>query len=169
MISAQPPIVSIPVKPAPTIKLMRTEIEKGSEAVITANLALGALAAEMRETIHSTDGRSNSEIEAEIHRDGLVWKDFIEQGFIIAGSPKTVRERLREAMKTLNCGHLMILMQIGSMPPDLVRASTELFAKEVMPYMRDLWSEWDDNWWPHDTLPLSQQAQPAPLSPPVPV
>ena len=53
---------------------------------------------------------------------------------MIAGSPKTVRERLREAMKTLNCGHLMILQQIGSMPPELVRKSTELFAREVMPH-----------------------------------
>ena len=86
--------------------------------------------------------------QADLRRDGLTWKDFVEQGFIIAGSPKTVRERLREAMKTLNCGHLMMLMQIGSMPPDLVKASTELFAKEVMPYMRDLWSEWEDKWSP---------------------
>ena len=31
------------------------------------------------------------------------------EGYVIAGSPKTVRERLREAMKSLNCGHLMML------------------------------------------------------------
>ena len=61
---------------------------------------------------------------AALRREGLTWKDFLDQGYVIAGSPKTVRERLREAMKTLNCGHLMILQQIGSMPPELVRKNT---------------------------------------------
>src|SRR5215469_4236211 len=49
--------------------------------------------------------------QADLRREGLTWKDFLDQGFIIAGSPRTVRERLREAMKSLNCGHLMMLMQ----------------------------------------------------------
>ena len=35
------------------------------------------------------------------------WKDSIDQGIIIAGSPKTVRDRLREAMTSLNRGHLI--------------------------------------------------------------
>ena len=81
-------------------------------------------------------------------REGLKWKDFIDEGYVIAGSPKTVRERLREAMKTLNCGHLMILQQIGSMPPELVRKSTDLFAREVMPHLRDLWTDFEDKWSP---------------------
>ncbi|MGH7879287.1 MAG: LLM class flavin-dependent oxidoreductase, partial [Candidatus Binataceae bacterium] len=95
-------------------------------------------------------------------RAGLKWKDFVDQGYIIAGSPATVRERLREAMKSLNCGHLMILQQIGSMPPELVRKSTELFAREVMPEMRDLWSDWEDKWSPRP-IPESERAMPAPL------
>ena len=84
--------------------------------------------------------------QAALRREGLKWKDFIDQGYVIAGSPKTVRERLREAMKSLNCGHLMMLMQLGSMPPELVTKSTELFARECMPYLRDLWSDYEDKW-----------------------
>jgi hypothetical protein len=42
----------------------------------------------------------------------------------------------------------MLLMQLGSMPPELVRKSTSLFATEVMPYMRDLWSGFEDKWSP---------------------
>jgi hypothetical protein len=99
---------------------------------------------------------------AAIRREGLKWKDFVDQGYIIAGSPQTVRERLREAMKTLNCGHLMILQQIGSMPPELVRKNTELFAREVMPAMRDLWSDWEDHWSPRP-MPESERAMPAQL------
>jgi hypothetical protein len=100
---------------------------------------------------------------AALRREGLKWKDFIKEGYIIAGSPKTVRERLSEAMKSLNCGHLMILQQIGSMPPELVRKNTEMFAREVMPHMHDLWSGWEDHWSPQ-RLPDHEIAMPAPLN-----
>jgi hypothetical protein len=97
---------------------------------------------------------------AAMRREGLKWKDFIDQGYVIAGSPKTVRERLREAMKSLNCGHLMMLMQLGSMPPELVTKSTELFARECMPYLRDLWSDWEDKW-SANPMTASERAVPA--------
>jgi hypothetical protein len=73
-----------------------------------------------------------------------------------------VRDRLREALKTLNCGHLMILQQIGSMPPELVRKSTDLFAREVMPHLRDLWTGFEDKWSPK-RLPANEMAVPAPI------
>jgi alkanesulfonate monooxygenase SsuD/methylene tetrahydromethanopterin reductase-like flavin-dependent oxidoreductase (luciferase family) len=96
-------------------------------------------------------------------RQGLKWKDFVNDGYIIAGSPATVRDRLRHALTTLRCGHLMILQQIGSMPPELTRKNTELFAREVMPHMRDLWSEYEDRWSPR-RLPADEIAEPAPIS-----
>jgi len=99
---------------------------------------------------------------AALRREGLKWKDFLDDGYVIAGSPSTVRERLREAMKSLNCGHLMILIQVGSMPPELVRKSTELFAREVMPHLRDLWSDWEDKWSPR-RLAENERAMPASL------
>jgi alkanesulfonate monooxygenase SsuD/methylene tetrahydromethanopterin reductase-like flavin-dependent oxidoreductase (luciferase family) len=95
-------------------------------------------------------------------RQNLTWKDMLNDGTIIAGSPKTVRDRLREAMKSLNCGHLITGLHMGSMPPELVRKNTELFAREVMPHLRDMWSEWDDKWSPHP-LPESERAIPAPV------
>ena len=88
------------------------------------------------------------------------WKDLVDDGIIIAGSPKTVRERLREAMQTLNCGHLITGIHMGSMPPELVRQSTELLAREVMPHLREMWSEWEDKWSPHP-LNETERAEPA--------
>jgi alkanesulfonate monooxygenase SsuD/methylene tetrahydromethanopterin reductase-like flavin-dependent oxidoreductase (luciferase family) len=88
------------------------------------------------------------------------WKDLVDGGIIIAGSPRTVRERLREAMKSLNCGHLITGIHMGSMSPELVRKSTELFAREVMPHLRDMWSEWEDRWSPNP-LPADERAKPA--------
>ena len=89
-------------------------------------------------------------------RQKLSWKDMIDQGYVIAGSPATVRERLEYAIKELNTGHLMVLCQFGSMPPELVRKNTELFAQEIMPHIRPLFNDWEDHWWPH---PMAQTAQ----------
>jgi alkanesulfonate monooxygenase SsuD/methylene tetrahydromethanopterin reductase-like flavin-dependent oxidoreductase (luciferase family) len=82
----------------------------------------------------------------------LGWKDFVDEGYIIAGSPATVRERLREALKDMNVGHVMALCQFGNMPREKVQKNTYLFAKEVMPYLKDLWQDWEDRWSPR---PLS--------------
>ena len=81
-------------------------------------------------------------------RKKLTWKDYVEQGYVIAGSPKTVARELREAVEGLRVGHLMVLMQIGSMPRDLTMKSSELFATEVLPYVGDMWDEYEDHWWP---------------------
>ena len=89
----------------------------------------------------------------------LKWKNFMEDGYIIGGSPETVTEKLLEAAKALRVGHLMVLLQFGSMPPELVRKNTELFAREVMPNVRQLWSEYEDRWW-INPLPKEERAVP---------
>ena len=88
-------------------------------------------------------------------RSKLSWKDMLEQGYVIGGSPATVRERLEYAIKELHTGHLMVLCQFGSMPPELARQNTELFAKEVAPHVRPLYNEWEDRWWPQPLAPDS--------------
>ncbi len=86
--------------------------------------------------------------EAQKAASELEWADFVEQGHVIAGSPATVREQLTEAAKLLRVGHLMCLLHIGTMPRQLTWKNTELFAREVMPAVKGLWSEYDDPWWP---------------------
>ena len=76
------------------------------------------------------------------------WKDYVEQGHVIAGSPATVRDRLKEAIKMLRVGHLMVLLHIGSMPKELTMKNLEMFSKEVMPAVADTWNEYEDHWWP---------------------
>jgi len=81
--------------------------------------------------------------------ENLTWKDLVEKGFIIAGSPDTVREQSEEMIKTLNVGHVFGLFHIGNMPDWKVRRSSKLFAEKVMPQLRDVWPDWkdDDRWW----------------------
>jgi alkanesulfonate monooxygenase SsuD/methylene tetrahydromethanopterin reductase-like flavin-dependent oxidoreductase (luciferase family) len=80
----------------------------------------------------------------------------VDRGYVIVGSPDEVAEQLREVAATLNVGHLMLLLQFGNMNKDLTRTNTRLFAEQVMPKLRDLFSEWDNRWWPR---PLEHTAR----------
>ena len=77
------------------------------------------------------------------------FKDFVNDQFVICGSPATVRDQLQEACEALRIGNLMVLLQIGSMPHELALKNTDLFFREVAPALRPLWDdEWENHWWP---------------------
>ena len=77
------------------------------------------------------------------------YKDFVDNDFVISGSPKTVTQKLMDAVKKLRVGNLMVLLHIGSMPHDLTIKNVELFCKEVFPHFRDMWDDkWENHWWP---------------------
>ena len=90
----------------------------------------------------------------------FTWTDYLEAGNVIVGGPETVREHLAHAIKELKVGNLMLLLQFGDMPKELAMKNTELFAREVMPYVRDMWSEYETRWWPEG---VSNPNAPAPL------
>ena len=79
----------------------------------------------------------------------LTWKDLVEQGHIIAGSPETVRQRMEDLIKGLNVGNIFCLMHVGNMPADKCMYSTRLFAEKVMPKLRNMFPEHadDDRFW----------------------
>jgi hypothetical protein len=77
------------------------------------------------------------------------YKDFVDNQFVIAGSPATVRQQLMEAVKKLRVGNLMVLLHIGSMPHELTIKNIDLFCSEVLPHFRGVWDgEWENKWWP---------------------
>jgi len=81
----------------------------------------------------------------------LRYRDFVDKGYVIAGSPATVRDRLREeVVEALRVGNLMVLLQIGSMPHELALENIDLFAREVLPRLRGAWDGegWVNHWWP---------------------
>jgi len=81
--------------------------------------------------------------------EGLGWKDFVERGYIIAGSPDTVAEKLNEAAQELHVGNIVLINQVGSMPRELLMKNLQMFAEEVMPKLRDTWPEYDSrHYWP---------------------
>jgi alkanesulfonate monooxygenase SsuD/methylene tetrahydromethanopterin reductase-like flavin-dependent oxidoreductase (luciferase family) len=90
----------------------------------------------------------------------LSWGELIERGYIVAGSPETVRQRIEELIKTLRVGNIICGIHVGDMPPEKTRHSTELFATKVMPRLRSFWPEYDgdERFWIH---PLAKRAVPA--------
>ncbi len=99
---------------------------------------------------------------ASLIRQGLKWKDFIEQGYVVAGSPETVAGKMEEVIRGLRVGQLMCLFQIGDMPREKVQMSTKLFADRVMPKLRHIWEEHQDDWW-IKPLPAEKRAEPPPV------
>ena len=92
---------------------------------------------------------SRNNMRAALNLRELKAKDSYERGFVIVGSPRTVREQLMVGMKRLRVGHLLALLHFGSMPTEVCKRNIDLFAREVLPYLEDLWDdEYDDRWWP---------------------
>jgi alkanesulfonate monooxygenase SsuD/methylene tetrahydromethanopterin reductase-like flavin-dependent oxidoreductase (luciferase family) len=89
----------------------------------------------------------------------LSWGELIERGYIVAGSPQTVRERMEELIKTLRVGNIICGIHIGNMPSEKTRYSTEMFAKKVMPHLKGIWKDYenDERFWIH---PLPHRAVP---------
>ena len=63
--------------------------------------------------------------------------ELIESGTFICGSAATVRDLLLKRAEELGHGNQLCLMQFGTLPADLTRRSTELFASAVIPFLRE--------------------------------
>jgi alkanesulfonate monooxygenase SsuD/methylene tetrahydromethanopterin reductase-like flavin-dependent oxidoreductase (luciferase family) len=90
-------------------------------------------------------------------------EDIVERGYVIIGSPDEVVEQLTTVATDLNVGHLMMLLQFGNMGKDLAKYNTKLFAEKVMPRLSNLFSEWEDRWWPAP-MARAERAEPAAFS-----
>jgi alkanesulfonate monooxygenase SsuD/methylene tetrahydromethanopterin reductase-like flavin-dependent oxidoreductase (luciferase family) len=91
----------------------------------------------------------------------LTWGELLKRRYIVAGSPQSVVQQLNEMADKLRVGHLMVLCHYGNMSKETTFYNTSRFANEVIPHLRSRFSEWEDKWWPTDTL--EHIAKPAPL------
>jgi alkanesulfonate monooxygenase SsuD/methylene tetrahydromethanopterin reductase-like flavin-dependent oxidoreductase (luciferase family) len=92
--------------------------------------------------------KSQLEMAAQRARGALDWDGLVREGYVIAGSPSTVAEKLNELADNLHVGHLMLLLQMGSMPREVATYNTQMFAERVAPLLRDKFSEYEDHWYP---------------------
>ena len=80
----------------------------------------------------------------------LTWDEMLSEGYMVVGSPDTVRENLEDACRSLNVGNLVTLLHFGNMSDDLTRHNSRLFADKVAPGLRSLHagSGYEHEWWP---------------------
>jgi alkanesulfonate monooxygenase SsuD/methylene tetrahydromethanopterin reductase-like flavin-dependent oxidoreductase (luciferase family) len=78
------------------------------------------------------------------------YQDLLDSGCVIAGGPDTVADQLVEICTEHGIGHLIAILQSGSMGRELTEKNTTLFAEKVLPRLRELWSDDDlpNHWWP---------------------
>jgi alkanesulfonate monooxygenase SsuD/methylene tetrahydromethanopterin reductase-like flavin-dependent oxidoreductase (luciferase family) len=115
-----------------------------------------ASVATLRRGVASQVAKSASQL-----RGVATWKDIVDTGCIIAGSPATIVDRLNDMADKMQVGHLMLLLQFGNMSKETTLYNTTRFATDVMPKLRHRFNEWEDKWWPKDGLLNTQK--PAPL------
>jgi alkanesulfonate monooxygenase SsuD/methylene tetrahydromethanopterin reductase-like flavin-dependent oxidoreductase (luciferase family) len=65
----------------------------------------------------------------------LSWEELDRTGYILAGSPDTVAQKLNQQMKQVGADQFMGMFHIGNLPHQKVIDSLELFHKEVMPQL----------------------------------
>ena len=66
------------------------------------------------------------------------WEELNEKGMAIWGNPDTVIKKIKYLHERCHVGHLLLMMQAGTMPTEHTRKSLKLFAEEVYPAIREL-------------------------------
>ncbi|MQA13219.1 MAG: LLM class flavin-dependent oxidoreductase [Pseudonocardiaceae bacterium] len=81
-------------------------------------------------------------------RGELDFWEYDRLGYIIAGTPERVEQRVRELVTELRIGQLITCMHVGNLPEEVAAKNNHLFATQVIPKLRDIWSDQEDRWTP---------------------
>ncbi len=100
------------------------------------------------DSVDNTSARPGIQKVNLIDKNARQFDAIVENGYVIIGSPDQVAEQLREIAHELRFGQLLMLLQFGNMGKDLANYNTRLYAEKVMPQLADVWSEWENHWWP---------------------
>lgn len=101
----------------------------------------------MRATLSREKTISNEE-RIMANNGSLSFWDYDRLGYIIAGTPERVEQRVRELVTELRIGQLITCMHVGNLSEEIAARNTYLFGTQVIPKLRDIWSEYEDRWTP---------------------
>lgn len=99
-----------------------------------------------------------SAVRAKQAKHDLTWDEMVAKGYVVVGSPDTVRETLEHVARTFNCGHLLTMLHFGNMSDELTRYNSQLFGERVAPGLRPLFADFEDHWWPTAATPADTLA-----------
>jgi alkanesulfonate monooxygenase SsuD/methylene tetrahydromethanopterin reductase-like flavin-dependent oxidoreductase (luciferase family) len=103
--------------------------------------------ASMREALERSSAVSPEE-RAKAARGELSFWEYDELGYIIAGTPERVEQRVRELVTELRIGQLITCMHVGDLPEEVAAKNNDLFATKVIPKLRHIWADHEDRWTP---------------------
>jgi alkanesulfonate monooxygenase SsuD/methylene tetrahydromethanopterin reductase-like flavin-dependent oxidoreductase (luciferase family) len=103
--------------------------------------------ASLREGINRQRVVSPEEAMRAARGDMSFW-EYDELGFIIAGTPERVEQRVRAMCEELRVGHLITALHMGDLDEETATMNNHLFGTKVMPKLRDLFEDEEDRWTP---------------------
>jgi alkanesulfonate monooxygenase SsuD/methylene tetrahydromethanopterin reductase-like flavin-dependent oxidoreductase (luciferase family) len=86
-------------------------------------------------------------------RGEMSFWEYDEKGYIIAGTPDRVAQRVRDLVTELRVGQLITSLHMGDLAEETAAENTHLFGTRVIPQLRDIWADQEDHWTPQ----VSQQ------------
>ena len=78
------------------------------------------------------------------------WDQLVEEGVVVRGNPKQVTEQLESLVTEANIGVLMVMGHFGSLGKETTEYNLGRIAKEVIPNLRHIHDEWEDEWYPQN-------------------
>jgi alkanesulfonate monooxygenase SsuD/methylene tetrahydromethanopterin reductase-like flavin-dependent oxidoreductase (luciferase family) len=102
----------------------------------------------LKETLKNAPDPAAAEDRARAVRGEMSFWEYDEKGYIIAGTPDRVAQRLRELATELRVGQLIASLHMGNLPEETAAYNTHLFGTKVIPQLRDLWADEPDHWTP---------------------
>jgi alkanesulfonate monooxygenase SsuD/methylene tetrahydromethanopterin reductase-like flavin-dependent oxidoreductase (luciferase family) len=111
-----------------TVKSMTTQMQRGESAV-------------------------NPQDRIRAARGEMSFWEYDEKGYIIAGTPDRVAQRVRDLVTELRIGQLITSLHMGDLAEEAAAENTHLFGTKVIPQLRDIWADQEDHWTPQ----VSQQ------------
>jgi alkanesulfonate monooxygenase SsuD/methylene tetrahydromethanopterin reductase-like flavin-dependent oxidoreductase (luciferase family) len=78
------------------------------------------------------------------------YEDMVDAGCVIAGSADSVAEQLSEIATKYGIGHLLAMLQVGTMGRELTMENIDRFTEGVLPKLKDVFKDegLDNHWWP---------------------
>lgn len=104
--------------------------------------------ASMASTLKRVNSAQALEDKRRATRGEMSFWEYDEKGYIIAGTPDRVAQRLRELATELRVGQLIASLHMGDLAEETAAENTHLFGSKVIPQLRDLWADEPDHWTP---------------------
>ncbi len=105
-----------------------------------------------------------ADVRARAQTGELDFWEYDELGFIIAGTPERVEQKVRKLTTDLRVGQLITCMHVGDLSEEVTVKNNHLFATQVMPRLRDLWADDEDRWTPRVSQQRVAALSPDPLA-----